>query len=103
MMIETEYRIWPRELDFEKMFRAAEEFAIKRQFKPEVPTQFAIAVDQFESITAHSLEEFRTCFNSLPKYDTISSSQFFSRRDANLWVQVSCSRNWLRISTDCMD
>lgn len=85
------------------MFRAAEQFAIKRGFKPATPTFFAIEVDRFESITAHSLEEFKTCFDSLPKHERISSTQRFSRKDAELWVEVKCSGNGLNVSTQCGD
>ena len=100
MKIETEYSIWPRSLDFDKMFRAVEEFAIKREFKPITPTNFAIQIDSFETLTAHSLEEFQTAYKSLPKYERITSMQWFYKKGVPLIINVSCRGNLLGISTD---
>src|ERR1041385_4983570 len=103
MKIETQYMIWPRNLDFENLFRTAEEFAIKRKLERTSPTVFTIKIDVFESITAHSLEEFRTCFKSLPKYETISTIQYFTKKDESLWVEVYCAGNSLKLSVDSKD
>lgn len=105
MQTDIRYSIWPLDLDFEKLFTAVETFASTRGFKNErnLPYSIRITVDPFESITAHSLEEFREVFKSLRKFDYLSSTQWYVAKDLHLFVEISCSNNLIDVKVDCKD
>jgi hypothetical protein len=105
MNTQIKYTIWPLNLDFEKVFAAVETFALKRGFKttPTLPYAIGITVDPFESITAHSLEEFQDVFKSLPKFESVNGSQWYAKKDLLLQIRVSHSRNVIEVYVDCRD
>jgi hypothetical protein len=93
------------DLNFEELFAAVETFASKRGFKNErdLPYSIRITVDPFESVTAHSLKEFREVFKSLRKFDYLASTQWYVAKDLYLFVEISCSSNVLDVKVDCKD
>lgn len=103
MKTKIKYAIWPLDLDFERIFGAVEAFASKRGFEKSknLPYAIEITVDPFESITAHSLEEFREVFKSLRKFEHLSGTQWYATKDLFLLVEITCSRNIIEVKVDC--
>ncbi len=102
MEIETTYRIWPRDLDFEKLFSAVEAFAYERKME-RVSGRFTVERDEFETITAHSLEEFRSVFKSPIKFERLFTAQSFKKKDVSLGVEVSSRGHSLTITVKSND
>src|ERR1700730_14815365 len=98
MKIETEYGIWPRNLDFEKLFTAVAAFASKRKMRRIGTDIFKVEVDSSEKITAHSLDEFQDLFKNMPKYECLYSDQTFEKKDVELGVQTMLSGNTFDLS-----
>src|SRR2546425_4432028 len=88
MKIEKEYGIWPRDLNFEKLFGAVVAFASKRKMRPTGYELFKVEIDPSEKITAHSLDEFRDLFKHMPKFNRLYSNQTFAKKDVDLKVET---------------
>jgi hypothetical protein len=102
MKTSIEYGIWPRDLDFKKLFNEIEKFALKRKMQRGGINFFAINVDPSEEATADSLEEFQTLCKSTPKLEEIHSQQMFVKKDVWLIVNVTCRGNLFRVSVDAV-
>jgi len=103
MRTETTYGIWPRNLDFEKVFDAIAQFAAKRGLQQETPTFFTVRIDPFETVKANSIDEFRSLFKTPPTFEHLYSLQRFAKKEIALEAGVSCHGNMLTVSVESND
>lgn len=85
------------------MFEAIEQFALKRGLKREEPQFFNVKIDPFETVRAHSLEEFRSLFTKPPTFEQIHGNQRYAKKDVSFEADVWCGGNKLSVSVQSND